>query len=82
MEPYWQTDLLPDAIVQILETACGKRSRKQRDELAKYFREEVDPVSAKLNEKLQELSERIIEVENLLDEKELRWLELSEIEKN
>jgi ATP-binding cassette subfamily F protein uup len=49
---------------------------------------EKELIIAKLNsgdapfEKLQELSERIIEVENLLDEKELRWLELSEIEKN
>ena len=29
-------------------------------------------------EKLQELSQRIMTITNLLDEKELRWLELSE----
>ena len=52
-------DLLPDAVVQVLETPCAKRSSKQRDELAKYFREEVDPFSVKLTEKLQELAKSV-----------------------
>jgi len=52
-------DLLPDTVVQILETPCANRSIKQRDELAKYFREEVDPISVKLNEKLQDLAKSL-----------------------
>jgi len=40
-------DLLPDALVQILETPSARRSKQQSDELARYYREEVDPVSAK-----------------------------------
>jgi ATP-binding cassette subfamily F protein uup len=46
---------------------------------------EKESINVKLNsgqlpyEELQKLSQRIIDVSHQLDEKELRWLELSEI---
>ena len=52
-------DLLPDNAAQIVETPVAKRSIKQREELAKYFREEVDPVSVNLTDKLQQLSKSV-----------------------
>jgi ATP-binding cassette subfamily F protein uup len=51
----------------------------------KNLNKEKESVTVKLNDsatpfdELQKLSVRIIEISNLLDEKELRWLELSEI---
>jgi len=53
-------------------------------ELAELSKEK-ETINAKLNsgqlpyEELQKLSQRIIDVSQQLDEKELRWLELSEI---
>ena len=48
--------LLPDAVSQILETAATKRNAKQSEELARYYREEVDPFSVSLTARLQQLT--------------------------
>ena len=49
------------------------------------FKKEKEEISEKMSggdlpfDELQKLSNRIIEISNLLEEKEMRWLELSEI---
>ncbi len=53
-----RADLLPDSVIQIFETTPEKRTKKQIEELAKYYREEVDPVSKNLTQQLEKLSRR------------------------
>ena len=64
------------------------KEKREFDQLSKEITElnsEKRKISEQLQsgnlpyEELQQLSERIIEVASLLDEKEMRWLELSEI---
>jgi ATP-binding cassette subfamily F protein uup len=78
---------LKDAIIEKKRRLSYKEKREfdlLEKEIAKLT-EEKDSVNKKLNssstpfEELQELSVRIGEITKRLDEKELRWLELSEI---
>jgi hypothetical protein len=57
--PPFSADLLPDSILAALNAPVKSRTAKQRDELAKYYREEVDPVSRKLEREIQKLAERM-----------------------
>jgi len=47
-----KADLMPDAVLSILETNAAERTEKQKAELVKYFREEIDPTTTKLDEQL------------------------------
>jgi len=49
-------NLLPDLVVQSLETPASARTGKQKEELMRYYLEEIDPVSKRLNEKLEQLT--------------------------
>ncbi|MEW6303926.1 MAG: PSD1 and planctomycete cytochrome C domain-containing protein [Verrucomicrobiota bacterium] len=46
--------MMPDAIAKILNTDAAQRTAKQKAELAKYYRETVDPEGAKLTQRLAE----------------------------
>ncbi|MDB6032895.1 MAG: hypothetical protein JWM16_3233 [Verrucomicrobiales bacterium] len=52
-------DLLPDNIVQILNTPPAARKSAEQDALAKYYREEVDPVTSSLEHEMQQVSARM-----------------------
>jgi len=47
-----KADLMPDSIVWILETPVERRTQKEKDALAKYYREVVDPSTRTLNGQL------------------------------
>ena len=82
----------PEPVSTQHKQAEGKRkpSFKEKREFEMLSKEIADlneekaQVTTRLNsgaagfEELQELSQRIVELTNLIDEKELRWLELSE----
>ena len=52
-------DLLPDNIVQILNTPPASRKIAHRDALAKYYLDEVDPVTSRLEHAIQEVSSQM-----------------------
>jgi hypothetical protein len=52
-------DLLPDNIVQILNTPPAARKGADQDALAKYYREEVDPVTSTLEHEMQQVSAKM-----------------------
>ena len=54
---------LPSPIAQILAVAAEKRDEKQKDELAKYFREKVSPTTRPLNDRLAALRKERTELE-------------------
>lgn len=80
-----------DNAAKAKEPGTRQLSYKEKREFASLEQEiaaltkEKENITEKLNsgntgfEELQELSKRIGEVTRLLDEKELRWLELSEL---
>jgi hypothetical protein len=47
-----KADLTPDSVAGILEISADRRSEKQKAELAKYYREEIDPAARKLDQRL------------------------------
>jgi ATP-binding cassette subfamily F protein uup len=78
----------PPEIVTVEKKKISFKEKREFELLQKEMEElsrEKEKVTAQLNEgslpyeELQKLSNRISELTNLLDEKEMRWLELSEL---
>ncbi|HUR47760.1 MAG TPA: PSD1 and planctomycete cytochrome C domain-containing protein [Candidatus Saccharimonadales bacterium] len=51
-------DWLPDNIVKALNTPVGSRSAGQKKELAKYYREEVNPTTSSLTRQIESIASR------------------------
>jgi hypothetical protein len=52
-------DWLPDNIVQILNKPAASRKGAEQDALAKYYREEVDPLTSHLEHQMQSVSAKM-----------------------